>query len=193
MISNRPAYHAIVTRLDITGSSAAHYRARLIDVTIEHFPEWWMFGTDYTSHWIPAGIGSIIAGGRHIDITNYYIAFGVNAGLLAILLVLAIIIKLLAGVIKLVNSGEEENQIGDQFMIWCLGASLFSHAVSSLSIAYFDQSQTFFWLSAAALCSLLYAPAEASARNQELPGDSEFAVERDDRPATTQATSFPSR
>jgi len=155
LISNRPAYHVIVTRLDFTGSSTAYYRARLIDTTVKHFSEWWMFGTDYTRHWIPQGIGSVVADGKHMDITNYYIGFGVGAGLLAILLLLAILRRCLAEVIRQVNDPAGEDGKGEQFMIWCLGASLFSHAVSALSIAYFDQSQTFFWLSVATLSSLL--------------------------------------
>lgn len=174
LISTRPAYHVVVTRLDFTGSSTAYYRARLIDTTVKHFSEWWMFGTDYTRHWIPTGIGSVLANGKHIDVTNYYIGFGIGAGLLAILLVLAIIRRCLADVIEHVNDEEGEDAHGEKFMIWCLGASLFSHAVSALSIAYFDQSQTFFWLSVATLSSLLAVHGKSAARE---------AVE-DERPAT---------
>lgn len=164
LISTRPAYHVIVTRLDFTGSSTAYYRARLIDTTVKHFSEWWMFGTDYTRHWIPSGIGSVLANGKHIDVTNYYIGFGIAGGLLAILLVLAIIRRCLADVIEHVNDDEGEDAHGEKFMIWCLGASLFSHAVSALSIAYFDQSQTFFWLSVATLSSLLAVHGRSAAR-----------------------------
>jgi hypothetical protein len=164
LISTRPAYHVIVTRLDFTGSSTAYYRARLIDTTVKHFSEWWMFGTDYTRHWIPSGIGSVLANGKHIDITNYYIGFGIAGGLLAILLVLAIIRRCLADVIEHVNDDEGEDAHGEKFMIWCLGASLFSHAVSALSIAYFDQSQTFFWLSVATLSSLLAVHGKSASR-----------------------------
>ena len=169
LISTRPAYHVVVTRLDFTGSSTAYYRARLIDTTVKHFSEWWMFGTDYTRHWIPTGIGSVLANGKHIDVTNYYIGFGIGAGLLAILLVLAIIRRCLADVIEHVNDEEGEDAHGEKFMIWCLGASLFSHAVSALSIAYFDQSQTFFWLSVATLSSLLAVHGKSAAR--ETVGD----------------------
>jgi hypothetical protein len=164
LISSRPAYHVIVTRLDFTGSSTAYYRARLIDTTVKHFSEWWMFGTDYTRHWIPSGIGSVLANGKHIDVTNYYIGFGIAGGLLAILLVLAIIRRCLADVIEHVNDEEGEDAHGEKFMIWCVGASLFSHAVSGLSIAYFDQSQTFFWLSVATLSSLIAVHGRAAAR-----------------------------
>jgi hypothetical protein len=139
----------------------------LIDTTVKHFSEWWMFGTDYTRHWIPTGIGSVLANGKHLDVTNYYIGFGIGAGLLAILLILAILRRCLADVIEQVNqeAGEDESEdaLREKFMIWCLGASLFSHAVSALSIAYFDQSQTFFWLSVATLSSLLAVHGRAAA------------------------------
>jgi hypothetical protein len=167
VISNRPAYHAIVTRLDFTGSSTAYYRARLIDTTIRHFSEWWLIGTDYTRHWIPSGIGSIIGDGRHMDITNYYITFGLWGGILALVLVVVIIFKCLGGVIRQV---EQESVSGSDglFTIWCLGASLFSHAMSSLSISYFDQSQTLFWLTVAALTSLLSVRERSAATETEV-------------------------
>ena len=41
-----------------------------------------------------------------------------------------------------------------RFMIWCLGAGLFAHACTSLSVAYFDQSMMFFWLNVAVISSM---------------------------------------
>jgi len=183
VISNRPAYHAIVTRLDFTGSSTAYYRARLIDTTIRHFSEWWLIGTDYTRHWIPSGIGSIIGDGRHMDITNYYITFGIWGGILAMILVLVIIFKCLGGVIRQVE--QQTSSDGDGlFAIWCLGASVFSHAMSSLSISYFDQSQTLFWLTIAALASLLSVRERAAA--------SETAVGEEPQPVPSfEGAAFP--
>jgi hypothetical protein len=39
-------------------------------------------------------------------------------------------------------------------MIWCFGACLFSHAATSISVAYFDQSMLYFWLSVAVISSV---------------------------------------
>ena len=39
-------------------------------------------------------------------------------------------------------------------MIWCVGACLFAHAVTSVSVAYFDQSMLYFWLSIAVISSV---------------------------------------
>ena len=41
-----------------------------------------------------------------------------------------------------------------QFMIWCLGSALFAHAATSISVAYFDQSKTFFWINIGIISSM---------------------------------------
>ncbi|WP_424315759.1 hypothetical protein [Haloferula sp.] len=154
LLSNRPAYHVVVTRLDFTGSSTAHYRCRVIDVAIENFSEWAIFGTDHTRHWIPGGIGSVVGDGRHMDITNYYVAMGVMGGFICMMLVIAMMFKAIKGVVDFANDEESGHSLENKFMVWCFGAALFSHAVSAISIAYFDQSQTFFWMTLAVTASV---------------------------------------
>ena len=39
-------------------------------------------------------------------------------------------------------------------MIFCFGAALFAHAATSISVAYFDQSMLFFWLTIAVISSI---------------------------------------
>ena len=40
-----------------------------------------------------------------------------------------------------------------RFMVWALGASLFVHAVTFISVSYFDQSSMFIYLTLAAIGS----------------------------------------
>jgi hypothetical protein len=42
-----------------------------------------------------------------------------------------------------------------KFVIWCFGAGMLAHAVTSVSVSYFDQSAIFFWLNVAILGSVL--------------------------------------
>lgn len=179
LLSNRPAYHVIVTRLDFTGSSTAHYRCRVIDVAIENFWEWAAFGTDHTRHWIPGGIGSVVGDGRHMDITNYYVAMGVMGGFICMALVIAMMFKAIKGVVDFTNNEENGQSLENKFMVWCCGASLFSHAVSAISIAYFDQSQTFFWMTLAVAASVTLirvdeSIAESETENASLAGEAVF-------------------
>jgi len=134
-----------------------------------------MFGTDYTAHWIPDGIGSIILGGTHIDITNYYIAFGVNGGLLSLLLVIRIVYLSLRNTVSFSIANPFNYCTNDLFLVWCAGAAMFAYGISGISIAYFDQSVNLFWLSVALLCALIqdkprdHQSNTASPRSKSIP------------------------
>ena len=149
MVMSRPPYY-LMGEIDISGGSTGWHRANLIEMTFAHLSEWWLIGTDHTRHWMPAqGIG---ADPNHTDITNYFIGMGVQAGLPSMLLVIAIIAVAFRGVGKVLDA-KLESQPEQGFMIWCFGASLFSHAVTGVSVAYFDQSILFFWLTIAVISS----------------------------------------
>jgi hypothetical protein len=149
LVMERPPYY-LISKIDITGGSTGWHRSFLIEQTFKHLSEWWLFGTDRTRHWMPSQ-GAITP--HHTDITNYYIVFGVMGGLVAMLLVVyAIIVG-----IRWVCAYQEEPvaAVGNNgFMVWGFGAALFSHAVSSISVAYFDQSVIFFWMTLAAISSV---------------------------------------
>ena len=149
LIMNAPAYY-LLARIDLTGSSTGWHRAFLIEAALAHLSEWWLAGTDFTRHWMDYGVGW---SGNHIDITNYYLNMGVWGGLPLMFLFIAILIKGFSFV------GQSLRQAADfsfetRFMIWALGASLFSHAATFVSVSYFDQSVVFIYLTLAAICSL---------------------------------------
>lgn len=146
---SRPAYY-VISMLDLTGSSTGWHRSRLIEAAIQHFPEWWLFGTDWTVHWM--GIRTY-SSERAADITNYYISVGVVGGFLALFLVVWMMWLAFKWVGNLVNS-ETIGPAQEKFLLWCLGSGLFAYAVSSLSIAYFDQSVVFFWLNIAIISAI---------------------------------------
>ncbi|MEO5715662.1 MAG: hypothetical protein ABIT37_19440 [Luteolibacter sp.] len=146
----KPPYF-LISRIDLSGGSTGWHRSFLIQQTIAYFHEWWLFGTDETRHWMPfQGIGN---DPHHTDITNYYIGFGVTGGFPAMLLVLLMMACAFKWVGK-VHDQRIESHPEQSFMIWCVGATLFAHAVNSLSVAYFDQSMLYFWLSVAVISSI---------------------------------------
>lgn len=148
VVMSRPAYY-VISKLDLTGSSTGWHRSRLIEAAIEHFSEWWVFGTDYTVHWM--GIPTYWSE-RHSDITNYYIAMGVVGGFPAMMLLILMMWRAFRWTGWLVHDGMQVEQ--DKFAAWCLGAGLFAHAVSSLSVAYSDQSVIFFWLNVSIISAM---------------------------------------
>jgi hypothetical protein len=148
LVMEKPAYY-IIAKLSMGGSTGWH-RSRLIDAAVIHFDEWWLFGTDYTRKWMPTGLPGKV---YHTDITNYFLGFGVKGGFLAIVLMLAAIWVAFKWVGDMLDARPEMDG-RDRFMIWCMGASLFSHVATSISVAYYDQSLVFFWFSIASISSL---------------------------------------
>ena len=150
MVMSSPPYY-LLQKIDITGGSTGWHRARLIRSTIEHFNEWWFAGTDYTRHWMPTGVSW---SKKHTDITNYYIRMAIEGGLLLMLLFIAL---LYFGFKLLHKSIYSNNKLCTQnaFFIWCIGASLFAHACTFISVSYFDQSSLFFYLTIAMVSSVV--------------------------------------
>jgi hypothetical protein len=146
LVMSAPVWYLFARLSDITGGTGWH-RAYLIDQTIAHFDEWWLFGTTYTAHWGPAG-EFIAADHNMMDITNHYVMEGVKGGLLKLLLFIALIVgcfKIIGGAVR-----AEAERPPAGFLIWALGTSLFAHCLSFMSITYFDQTIIiWYWLLAA--------------------------------------------
>ena len=147
LVMKAPAYY-LIARIDITGGSTGWHRARLIESAIEHFHEWWLFGTDYTRHWMPTGVSW---SPDHTDITNHYLKMGVLGG---IPLMVLFILQLWRG-FKYVGRVVRNHPSPDvQFLAWALGSALFAQAVTCIGVSYFDQSFLFFYLNLAMISCL---------------------------------------
>ena len=146
---NAPAYY-IVTRFDFISGSTPWHRARLIESATDHIDEWWLGGTDYTRHWMPTGVSW---SREHTDITNYYLKMGVIGGLPFMLLFITLLWKGFRFVGQTVQHGDSLPSEA-RFIIWTLGASLFSIAATSFSVSFFDQSFLFLYLVLAVIGSM---------------------------------------
>lgn len=150
LVMTRPPYF-LISKIDISGGSTGWHRSFLIQQTIAHFSEWWLIGTDFTRHWMPNQ--GIATDPNQTDITNYYIGYGVEGGLMDMLLVMGMMAIAFRWVGQIHNDLLEVEP-EHSFMIWCFGSCLFAHAVTSISVAYFDQSMLYFWLSIAVISSI---------------------------------------
>jgi hypothetical protein len=145
-----PAYF-IIARIDLAGGSTSWYRCRMIQSAIEHLSEWWLTGTDYTRHWMWVVVSW---SPDHTDITSHYIQMGILGGLPLLLLFVYVLIKGFNGITKALQD-EFDNSPNSRFMIWTLGASLFAHTATFVSVSYFDQSFVFLYLTLAAISSVV--------------------------------------
>ncbi len=138
LIMQAPVWY-LIARVGIGGGG--YYRAKLIDTAIKYLNEWWLAGTDVTRHWMPSGVPW---SQEAADITNGYLSFGVLGGLplmLTFVGIIAVSFRHLVRAYQWLGQFEAE----DKFLVWCLGASLFGHAVSMLAIRYFDQFAVLFY------------------------------------------------
>lgn len=140
----------IMSGMDFTGNSTGWHRAELISQSLKHLDEWFLFGSDYTRHWMSSGMRR---DPNHSDLTNYYIYLGVLGGLpstLCFMSLIAIAFKRTYQLINLESLVDEDKR----FAIWTMAVSLAAHALSLVSIAYFDQMYIFLYISLGSLTSL---------------------------------------
>lgn len=157
LVMKDPAYF-LVARIDLTGGSTGWHRARLIQSSIEHLGEWWLAGTDYTRHWMASGVSW---SPDHADITNHYIYLGVIGGLPLVILFVSTLIKGFQYLGHIIEHRHLHGQ--DTFFAWALGATLFTHTMTCLSVAYFDQSAMFLYLTLGLIGSSRFSLARADA------------------------------
>ena len=137
----------------ITGGTGWH-RSYLMDVAFRHFGEWWFLGMPMknTIGWFPYRLEA--TGGA--DITNQYIAFGLAAGLLAVLLFIVVLVRGYSMLGEALGNLRESlpNEPGEERLVWGLGVMLTVHVTNWLGITYFDQFQFIWLLQLAAIASI---------------------------------------
>lgn len=167
-VMNDPVYF-LLARIDLTGKSTGWHRAALIDAAVKNINEWWFAGTDYTRHWMPTGV---YWSQDHTDITNHYLKMGVWGGLPLMFMFIFVMAAAFSSVGKALALSRNESK-EQRFHIWVLGAILFGHTVSFISVSYFDQTIVFLYFSFAMIGSVYAVKAAARARRPAPPTESE--------------------
>ncbi len=146
LISTRGIWY-LMAHMDLVGGSTGYHRAKLIDNAFSEFSKWWLSGTDYTRNWMFSGVSWST---RHTDITNYYIHLGVigGVGLMgALIATLILSFNRVGGYLRRVREETGDGPASEkEFSAWCVGVALLMHAVSFLSISYFDQMFAVFYV-----------------------------------------------
>jgi len=140
-IMKAPVWY-LFARIDVVSGSTGWHRAELIEQAVRHLDEWWLTGTNYTAHWMPYALES---NPDMADITNQYLIFGVDGGIISLMLFVLVLIRSFGGVGKALDAIPPERG-KDKFFVWCGGATLFGHIMLFFSVSYFDQSSVFFYM-----------------------------------------------
>ncbi len=171
-VKKRPIWY-LMDLMDIVGGSTGWHRAYLIDMAIQHMNEWWLLGSDFTRHWMPYGL---VATPFHCDLTNYYVYMGVMGGLPLLIALVVIQWKTFAILYKRTEELRAVNS-PEEFGLWCLGSTMFAHAVTFLSISYYDQIYVFFWGLIGGLAGFIATGEKESSDKSDEPVVEEIAVQ----------------
>ncbi|MFA5238859.1 MAG: hypothetical protein WC476_04015 [Phycisphaerae bacterium] len=136
VISNRPFYYVIASYSNPVGGTAWH-RAKLIDLAIEHFDEWWLAG--YGG--LDPGWGSSLGMDR-TDITNEYITAGVKHGLPGLITFVGILATAMYMLVRLHNSAQTPML---RSWYWAFGSIIVMLIISFNSCAFFTQTGNLFY------------------------------------------------
>lgn len=126
---------------ELVGGTGWH-RTMLIDAFVGHFNEWWLTGTNFTAHWMP---NVLAINPRMVDITNWYVGEGVHGGLITLILFIYMFITCYK-IIGETRYKARFQSVEIRFLIWIIGVTLLVHNTSILSVIYFDQVITFFFM-----------------------------------------------
>ena len=137
--------NAIVLPL-MMGRAASWHRARLIDLAIENFDDWWLIGYGNKD----LGWGEFL-GMTHTDVVNEYIIAGIRYGILGVLVLCAMLVTDYQGVISSYRSATDQKT---KALYWFFGSVLFSVTVSWLSVAFFGQLLPLFYCILGMIASL---------------------------------------
>lgn len=118
----------VLARINIANGNA-YDRSILIDVTVRHFFDWWLVGTNDNGNW----------GFFTWDACNQFVAEGLSGGLAALALFIVVLRRSFAAIGRCRRTVEGYR---NEWLFWSLGAALFSHVIVFLGCDYFDQTHS---------------------------------------------------
>jgi hypothetical protein len=123
-LSMKAPVWALISRVDLTGSSSGYHRFELVDNCIRHFSQWWLIGYKDYPQW----------GYLMFDMCNQFVVQAVDGGLLCLVAYIAIFSKSFGAIGNARKKVQGDR--GREWYLWCLGSTLFSIVVAHFGINY---------------------------------------------------------
>jgi hypothetical protein len=170
LVMKAPIWFLIARVSELTGGGGYH-RAYLIDQFVNRFSSWWLAGTSDTHDWFAYQLPDGTA-----DLTNIFVADAVHAGLLGMILSVALVVRCfrrLGAAIKINRGYEPDNEK----LLWGIGSTLVGSLGILFSVTYMDQMQVVWYFLLACIAGVeLRKPAnrQALCRDDQRTDPSEF-------------------
>jgi hypothetical protein len=160
IVMKQPIWY-LPARMSLLFGGDGWHRSFLMDQFITHFSQWWFAGMPlgHTASWFPY----LVMGAA--DITNLFVAFGVDGGLGAIALLIWVIVlafKRVGAGMRALDTEKPANR-NDELLMWAMGCGVMTHLMNYFAITYFDQTN-FVWLFQLAAVSAASAAVAARAQ-----------------------------
>ena len=118
---------ALISRIDLTGSSSSYQRYMLMDMTIRTFSKWWLIGTPDYVNW----------GWDSWDLCNQFVAVALTGGLFTLIFYVAMFKRSFGAIGKARTRRAGDRK--EEWSLWCLGSALFATVVAHFGINYAAQ------------------------------------------------------
>jgi hypothetical protein len=166
---------ALIGRLSDIFGGTGYYRVELINAFISHFWEWWLIGTKYTAHW---GLVVLAVDPNMSDITNQFIAEGIEGGLLRMFLFIVIIVYSFGAIGRIIRATEGE-LVSVRICLWSMGVALLSHVASFISVSYFSQIVVFWYMLLAMIttCEMIFSKGKGPSKELNFPAQNVYQAE----------------
>jgi len=151
VVMNAPVWF-VIAHINVIGGSGGYDRAFLIDTCIRHFRDWWLFGTNQNGNW----------GYDMWDLSDQFVAEAEMGGIITLVCFITLIVKGFSRLGKM----RKRVRPKQQWLFWCLGSVMLANIFAYFGVAYWDQTQIWWFAFLAMICaatSTATAPAPARA------------------------------
>ena len=159
MVMKAPVWF-IIDHVDLIAGNSGFHRASLIDGFFRHFFDWWLIGTKAASTW----------GYDMWDLAIEFVAQGEVGGLATFVCFVAMVSIGFSWIGKARKAVEGDRK--QEWIVWLLGVTLFSHVVAFFGISYWDQTRVS-WYALFAMISAICVPI---LKSQVVPQQAELAL-----------------
>ena len=167
LVMESPLWYLLAKVSDIAGGDGWH-RAYLMDIAFRNLDQWWLVGMSVlkTKDWFPY---TVVTGGA--DIINYYLDFGVAAGLAATGLFCFLLVRAFSRLGRALEAVRSSVPVyrDNEFLLWALGVVLSVHVFNWFGMVYFDQYYAVFFMQLATLSTLCHQCIAARRKHRYAP------------------------
>lgn len=122
----------VIAHVNVIGGSGGYDRAYLVDVFMRHISDWWLIGTNQNGNW----------GYDMWDLSNQFVAEGETGGLVTFICFIAMI----SYSFKRLGMARRRVKGKNEWLFWCLGSVMLAHIFAYFGVAYWDQTQIWWFL-----------------------------------------------